>query len=315
LSKRVTVVNGGRSMERAISLRSGRRAASALEDLGFEVAVVDPDHRFVRHTLEHRPAFVFVAMHGRGGEDGTLQDILEILGVPYTGSDVHASARCLDKHAFKQILTAAGLATPRWHSFNREAFSQFGAGETLPALTEQLGFPLVVKPAREGSSLGIKVVHGPDEFLAAIVGAFNYDDRVLIERFVKGRELAVTVIGPADEPRALPVVEIVTAEPYYTFTAHYETGAATLKVAGLEEAELDRVQRVAREAYSLAGCRDLARVDIILDEEGPQILEINTVPGLTETGPTPFAADAAGMGFDELIAAITHRVSGSRDDR
>jgi D-alanine-D-alanine ligase len=309
MSDRVTVVNGGRSMERAISLRSGRRATSALEDLGFEVDVVDPDHRFVRHTMERRPAFVFVAMHGRGGEDGTLQDILEILGVPYTGSDVHASARCLDKHAFKQMLTAAGLATPPWHSFNREAFSQFGAGETLPVLTDQLGFPLVVKPAREGSSLGIKVVHRPDEFLAAIVGAFNYDDRVLIEEFVSGRELAVTVIGPADDPRALPVVEIVTAEPYYTFTAHYETGAATLRVADLEPAELAGVQQAAQGAYSLAGCRDLARVDIILDGTGPKILEVNTVPGLTETGPTPFAADAAGLDFNELIAAIIRRVS------
>jgi len=312
VGERVTVVNGGRSMERAISLRSGRRAAGALEELGFEVEVVDPDHRFVRHMLDHRPAFVFVAMHGRGGEDGTLQDILEILAVPYTGSDVHASARCLDKHAFKQILAGAGLPTPRWHSFNREAFSQFGAGETLPALTEQLGFPLVVKPAREGSSLGIKVVRSPDEFLTAIVGAFSYDDRVLIERFVEGRELAVTVIGPAEAPRALPVVEIVTAEPYYTFTAHYETGAATLRVAELEGAELERVTEAAERAYSLAGCRDLARVDIILDSEGPQILEINTVPGLTETGPTPFAADAAGMDFDELIAAIISRVGGRR---
>lgn len=308
MGKRVTVVNGGRSMERAISLRSGRRAASALEDLGFEVAVVDPDHRFVRHIAEHRPAFVFVAMHGRGGEDGTLQDILEILGIPYTGSDVRASARCLDKHAFKQALAAAGLPTPGWHSFNREAFSQFGAGETLPALTEQLGFPLVVKPAREGSSLGIKVVHRPDEFLAAIVGAFNYDDRVLIEEFVEGRELAVTVLGSADDPRALPVVEISTAEPYYTFTAHYETGAATLAVAELDEGELSRVQSAARDAYSLAGCRDLARVDIILGDSGPEVLEINTVPGLTETGPTPFAADAAGLEFDELIAAIIRRV-------
>jgi len=296
-------------MERAISLRSGRRASSALEELGFEVDVVDPDHRFVRHTIEQRPAFVFVAMHGRGGEDGTLQDILEILGVPYTGSDVHASARCLDKHAFKQMLSGAGLATPSWHSFNREAFSQFGAGETLPALTEQLGFPLVVKPAREGSSLGIKVVPSPDEFLAAIVGAFNYDDRVLIERFVEGRELAVTVLGPAEKPRALPVVEIVTTEPYYTFTAHYETGAATLRVAELSDAELERVQKAAQDAYSLAGCRDLARVDIILDDSGPQILEINTVPGLTETGPTPFAADAAGLEFSDLITAIISRVT------
>jgi D-alanine-D-alanine ligase len=309
MAERVLVANGGRSMEREISLRSGRRAASALEQLGFEVETIDPDHRFVSKVTEYRPAFVFVAMHGRGGEDGTLQDLLEILEIPYTGSDVHASARCLDKHAFKEILRGEGLGTPPWHSFNREAFTQFGAGETLPALTAELGFPLVVKPAREGSSLGIKVVHNSDEFVTAVLGAFNYDDRVVIERFISGRELAVTVLGGAAEPRPLPVVEILTDEPYYTFTAHYETGAATLKVAELGAAEQEAVNSAATRAYALAGCRDLARVDIILDGSGPQILEINTIPGLVETGPTPFAADAAGLEFNELIAQMVSRVA------
>lgn len=312
MSDLVLVANGGRSMEREISLRSGRRAAAALEELGFEVETVDPDQRFVHYAMERRPDFVFVAMHGRGGEDGTLQDLLEILDIPYTGSDVHASARCLDKHAFKEMLRSEGLLTPPWHSFNRDAFTQFGAGETLPALTSQLGFPLVVKPAREGSSLGIKVVRSSDEFVTAVLGAFNYDDRVVIERFIAGRELAVTVLGSAEEPRVLPIVEIRTDEPYYTFTAHYETGAATLQVAELSDAEREAVESAARSAYTLAGCRDLARVDIILDAAGPQILEINTVPGLVETGPTPFAADAAGMSFDDLIAAMVERVRSGR---
>lgn len=312
MSDRVLVANGGRSMEREISLRSGRRAASALEELGFAVETVDPDQRFVHLVTELRPAFVLIAMHGRGGEDGTLQDLLEILDVPYTGSDVHASARCLDKHAFKEMLRAESLMTPPWHSFNREAFTEFGAGETLGALTGQLGFPLVVKPAREGSSLGIKVVHSSDEFATAVLGAFNYDDRVVIERFIAGRELAVTVLGPAEDPRVLPVVEILTDEPYYTFTAHYETGAATLKVADLGKEEREQVHAAAAAAYTLAGCRDLARVDIILDSSGPQILEVNTVPGLVETGPTPFAADAAGMEFNQLIAELVKRVRSER---
>jgi D-alanine-D-alanine ligase len=311
MNGRVLVANGGRSMEREISLRSGRLAAAALEELGFTVETVDPDQRFVSLVADRKPDFVLIAMHGRGGEDGTLQDLLEILEVPYTGSDVHASARCLDKHAFKEMLRAEGLKTPPWHSFNREAFTEFGAGETLGSLTGQLGFPLVVKPAREGSSLGIKVVSRSDEFPAAVLGAFNYDDRVVIERFISGRELAVTVLGPSDEPTVLPIVEIITDEPYYTFTAHYETGAATLKVADLTPAERESVEDAARRAYTLAGCRDLARVDIILDNEGPQILEINTVPGLTETGPTPFAADAAGMSFNDLIAALVKRVRGT----
>lgn len=299
-------------MEREISLRSGRRAGTALEELGFEVEIVDPDQRFARLMMERGPDFVLIAMHGRGGEDGTLQDLLEILGIPYTGSDVHASARCLDKHAFKEMLRAEGLMTPAWHSFNREAFTEFGAGETLGSLTGQLGFPLVVKPAREGSSLGIKVVNRSDEFATAVLGAFNYDDRVLVERFVSGQELAVTVLGSAEEPVPLPIVEIVTDEPYYTFTAHYETGAATLEVADLEPAVREQVHAAACRAYSLAGCRDLARVDIILDSTGPQILEINTVPGLVETGPTPFAADAAGLSFNDLIGELVKRVRSER---
>lgn len=312
MSGRALVASGGRSMEREVSLRSGRRAGTALEELGFSVEIVDPDQHFVSLVTEYRPDFVLIAMHGRGGEDGTLQDLLEILDIPYTGSDVHASARCLDKHAFKEMLRAEGLPTPAWHSFNREAFTEFGAGETLSALTGQLGFPLVVKPAREGSSLGIKVVNRSDEFATAVLGAFNYDDRVLVERFVSGRELAVTILGSAEEPRALPTIEIVTDEPYYTFTAHYETGAAVLKVADLDPATREQVHAAARGAYSLAGCRDLARVDIILDSDGPQILEINTVPGLVETGPTPVAADAAGLTFEDLISELVKRARSER---
>jgi D-alanine-D-alanine ligase len=309
MATRVAVASGGRSLEREVSLRSGRRAADALASLGYDVTELDPDRHFVQRIRELDPAFVFVAMHGRGGEDGTLQDLLEILGVPYTGSDVHASGRCLDKHAFKQLMTAQGLDTPEWHSFNREAFSEFGAADSLDQLAEQLGFPFVLKPARQGSSLGIKFVETPAEFSPAIVGALNYDERVLIERYVAGRELAVTVLGPAEEPDVLPVIEIETDEPFYTFRAHYDPGAATMREADLDPELRDRVQEVAVQAYRAAGCRDLGRVDIILENESvPQILEINTIPGLTETGPMRYAAQAAGMDFTALIQRVIARV-------
>jgi D-alanine-D-alanine ligase len=312
MATRVVVAGGGRSLEREVSLRSGRRAADALVSLGYEVTEIDPDRHFVRRIRELGPAFVFVAMHGRGGEDGTLQDLLEILGVPYTGSDVHASGRCLDKHSFKQLMEAQGLATPEWHSFNREAFSEFGAAESLDQLAEQLGFPFVLKPARQGSSLGIKFVETPEEFSPAIVGALNYDERVLIERYVKGRELAVSVLGPAEAPDVLPIIEIETDEPFYTFRAHYDPGAATMREAELEPDVRERVESAAAQAYRAAGCRDLARVDIILDEESvPQILEINTIPGLTETGPMRYAAQAAGMDFTALIERVISRVTAS----
>ena len=234
MATRVAVASGGRSLEREVSLRSGGRAADALAELGYDVTVLDPDARFVRRIRELAPDFVFVAMHGRGGEDGTLQDLLEILGVPYTGSDVHASGRCLDKHSFKQLMQAQGLDTPEWHSFNREAFSEFGAAESLDQLAEQLGLPFVLKPARQGSSLGIKFVESPEQFGPAILGALGYDDRVVIERYVSGRELAVTVLGPAEAPEVLPVIEIETEEPFYTFRAHYDPGAATMREAELE---------------------------------------------------------------------------------
>jgi len=308
----VAVACGGRSLEREVSLRSGGRAADALATLGYDVTVLDPDARFVRRIRELAPDFVFVAMHGRGGEDGTLQDLLEILDVQYTGSDVHASGRCLDKHSFKQLMQAQGLSTPEWHSFNREAFSEFGAAESLDQLAEQLGFPFVLKPARQGSSLGIKFVETPDEFSPAIVGALGYDERVLIERYVAGRELAVTVLGPAAAPDVLPIIEIQTEEPFYTFRAHYDPGAATMREAELGDELRERVESVAAQAYTAAGCRDLGRVDLILDDEGvPQILEINTIPGLTETGPTRYAAQAAGMDFTEFIARVISRVTGS----
>jgi D-alanine-D-alanine ligase len=209
-------------------------------------------------------------------------------------------------------MQAQGLSTPEWHSFNREAFSEFGAAESLDRLAEQLGFPFVLKPARQGSSLGIKFVETPEEFSPAIVGALNYDERVLIERYVKGRELAITVLGAADDPDVLPVIEIETDEPFYTFRAHYDPGAATMREAELDDDVRERVEAVAAQAYRAAGCRDLGRVDLILDEESvPQVLEINTIPGLTETGPTRYAAQAAGMDFKDLIARVISRVTAS----
>ncbi len=310
MAGRVVVASGGRSLEREISLRSGRRATDALQALGYDATAIDPDHAFVAELKRLRPEFVFVAMHGRGGEDGTLQDLLQILGVPYTESDVHASARCLDKHAFKELMVSIGLSTPVWHSFNRDAFAAFGAADTLPELISQLGFPLVVKPAREGSSLGIKFVNSSEEFSQAVVGALSYDDRVVIEHHVKGRELAATVVGPPESPVVLPVVEIKTDEPFYTFRAHYDPGAAEMEVPALDPAVQEAVENAARQAYTAAGCRDFARVDLILDRENvPQILEINTIPGLTETGPTRFAAEAAGMDFAGLVQRVAERAA------
>jgi D-alanine-D-alanine ligase len=275
---------------------------------GAEVKVVDVDASFVDVALDWAPDFVFIAMHGIGGEDGTLQDLLEILEIPYTGSNAPASALCLDKHLFKSVCVLGGVPTPRWHSFTRQAFAEYGAAAALNRIMKQFRGGVVVKPARQGSSLGISVVHDEESLRTAILEAMSYDDRVVLEEYVDGREIAVTVIGPPSRPRPLPVVELLFDDEIYSYTAHYEIGSARVVPANLNKQTEARVEEVAARAYQLSGCQDFARVDVRLDEHEPWVLEINTIPGLTETGPTPLAAEMAGMSFVDLVGAICERV-------
>jgi D-alanine-D-alanine ligase len=305
---RVAVACGGRSLERGVSIHSGRRSARALEQLGHDVTVVDVGAAFIDDLKAVAPDYVFVALHGAGGEDGTVQDLLEILEVPYTGSDALASALCLDKHLFKTICGLHGVPTPTWHSFTRQAFADYGAAEALHAIMSQFDQGLVVKPARQGSSMGIGIVRDEAELRGAVLAAMSYDERVLLEQLIPGKELAVTVLGPASDPEVLPVVELVFEDPIYSFEAHYEIGRASVQAAELPEAVDARVREVAARAYSASGCRDFARVDIRLDGDAPWVLEINTIPGLTETGPTPLAAEFAGMSFGSLIKKVCSRV-------
>jgi len=308
---KVLVAHGGRSLEREVSHRSGQQAAKALRQLGHEVALVDVGADFVDQVARVAPDFVFIALHGVGGEDGTVQDLLEILQVPYTGSDALASALCLDKHTFKALCELRGVPTPPWHSFTKQAFADYGAGKTLDALWEQFDGRMIVKPARQGSSFGLALVQERAQLGAAVLGAMSYDDRVLLERYVPGRELAVTVLGPAEAPEPLPVAEIVTSDAIYSFSAHYDIGQAEVRRADLPPDVDARVREVAAEAYRAAGCRDFARVDIRLeDDRDPWVLEINTIPGLTETGPTPLAAEHGGLTFAQLIERICARVVG-----
>jgi D-alanine-D-alanine ligase len=310
-AKSAIVAMGGRSLEREISLRGGRRVERALRELGYAVQALDADGDFVARVTEQRPDFVFVAMHGRGGEDGTLQDLLQTLAVPYTGSDPLASALCMDKMLFKRLLRLNGIPTPAFHSFNETAFRELGGASTFPRLLEELGLPVVVKPVAQGSAIGIKFVHTPEQLPSAILGAFGYGDRVLVEQRIVGRELAVTIVDRDGGPQALPVVELFTPESFYSYEAHYTIGQLRMEApADLAPAVRERVEQVALASYRLMGCRDFARVDLILDEQDePQVLEINTIPGLTETGIVTAAAEAGGMSFAELVDAIVARVS------
>ena len=298
---KVAVLKGGRSLERGVSLRSGARVEDALERLGHEVLPVEAEGALVKRLDDERPDVAFVAMHGRGGEDGTAQELLEILGIPFTGPGVAACVRCIDKVLAKHEMRAAGVPTPDWFAFNETAFRELGAADALGALEERLGFPLVVKPSRGGSSLGVKFAASWFEVPEALVSAFSYDDRVLLERFVEGRELAVSVL----DGEALPVVEAIPADgDRYDFEARYEIGRTTFacpaELSGGEAA----VTAAALGAYEALGCSGFARVDLILGEDGPQVLEVNAIPGLTDTSLLPQAAEAAGMSFEQLVERI-----------
>ena len=299
---KVAVLKGGRSLERGVSLRSGARVEDALERLGHEVLPLEADGDMVKRLAADRPEIAFVAMHGPGGEDGTAQELLEILGIPFTGPGVAACARCIDKVLAKHELRAAGIPTPDWFAFNETAFRELGAADALAGLEERLGFPLVVKPSRGGSSLGIKFAENWFDAPEALVSAFSYDDRVLLERFVDGRELAVSVLG--DEP--LPVVEVIPqAGDSYDFEARYEIGRTTFVCpAELSTEESSAVVEAALGAYRALGCSGFSRVDLILGEDGPQVLEVNAIPGLTDTSLLPLAAEAAGMSFEQLVEKI-----------
>ena len=304
--RRVAVLKGGRSLEREVSLRSGANVEAALRRLGEEVIAIDADQHLVRTLRAEQPDVAFLALHGKGGEDGTVQELLEILELPYTGSGVAASERAMDKVVAKGHFAAAGVATPRAYAFNQAAFREMGAADALPEIERRLGFPLVVKPSNQGSALGITLAREPGEVPGALLAALAYGDRVMLERFIPGRELAVSVIGD-EEPWALPVVEAVAVgRDWYDFEARYTPGLTDLSApADLPDHVAQEAARAAIDCYRALGCRGVARVDLILDpEERLWVLELNTIPGMTDTSLLPKAAEAAGLGFDELVSQM-----------
>ena len=299
---KVAVLKGGRSLERVISLRSGARVEDALQRLGHEAVPIDAGNDLVKRLQAERPDVAFVAMHGVGGEDGTAQELLDLLDIPFTGPGVAACARCMDKALAKFTMQEAGIPTPDWFSFNQTAFRELGAADALGRLESRLGFRVGVMRPRGGSSLGVRFAGAAAEVPQALISAFSYDDRVLMERFVDGRELAVSVLG--DE--ALPVVEAIpVAGDRYDFEARYEIGRTRFACpAELTEDERRAVTEAALATYRALGCTGFARVDLILDAAGPWVLEANAIPGLTDTSLLPQAAEAAGLSFEQLVERI-----------
>jgi D-alanine-D-alanine ligase len=305
---KVAVLKGGDSLERQVSLRSGARVEHALDRLGHEVVPIDVGPDLVDRLGDERPDVAFVALHGRGGEDGTVQELLELLGIPYTASGPSACIRCLDKVLAKHALRDAGVPTPDFYAFSLAAFEELGAARALPAIEERLDFPIVVKPAGQGSALGIKFAASAADVPGAIVSAFSYDTKVLLERYVAGRDLAVAVLEGPGGPEALPVVEAVPREEdFYDFEARYEIGRTEfICPASLPDAVAARAAELALETYRVLGCYGFARVDLMLDETTGElaVLEADVIPGLTDTSLLPLAAEAAGIGFEALIARV-----------
>jgi len=297
---KIAVLKGGSSLEREVSLRSAARVEDAVGELGHQAVGIDVGQDLVARLREDRPDVVFIALHGPGGEDGTVQELLEILDLPYTGPGVAACALCMDKVAAKHEMRAAGIPTPDWAAFNATAFRELGAADTLDEIEARLGFPLVVKPASQGSSLGVEFAATRDEVPEALLAAFSYDDRVLLERYVRGRELAVSVL----DGQALPIVEAIPREgDFFNFEARYEIGR-TDYVCPAELPEEAPVRELATRTYEALGCSGFARVDLILGDQGPQVLEVNAIPGLTDTSLFPMAAEAAGIDFTSLVERI-----------
>jgi D-alanine-D-alanine ligase len=305
---RVAVLAGGQSLERQVSLRSGARVRDALERLGHDVIAVDVGPDLVEQLNASQADVAFVALHGRDGEDGTVQEILELVGIPYTASGPSACMRCMDKVLAKHALRDAGLPTPDFYAFSQTAFESLGAAHALPAIEQRLDFPVVVKPAAQGSALGIRFAPTAAEVPAAIVAAFSYDSKVLLERHVAGRDLAVSVVDGPEGPEALPVVEAIPRESdRYDFEARYEIGQTQfICPADLDDETTLAAQALSLAAYRVLGCYGFARVDLMLEADTGEltVLEANAIPGLTETSLLPQAAEAAGLSFAAFVERV-----------
>jgi D-alanine-D-alanine ligase len=302
----VAVLAGGLSHEREVSLRSGRRIASVLRDAGATVDEWDTDASLLGRLDAARPDAVVVALHGGEGENGAVQGVLELLGVPFVGTRARACRRAHDKPTAKAELARAGLDTPEWVALPQSTFRELGAAGVLDALVARLGLPLMLKPDQGGSALGAQVVRAAEDLPAAMVGTLAYSDTVLVERFVDGVEVAVSVVDTGDGPIALPAVEVEPSHGVYDYTARYTAGLTRFHCpARLPEAVADRVAGAAVAAHRALGLRDLSRTDAVVDADGRvQLLEVNVSPGLTENSLLPRAVAAAGRDLGEVFGLL-----------
>jgi D-alanine-D-alanine ligase len=308
----VAVLSGGLSHEREVSIRSGRRLLTALRAEGLTVEEWDADANLLTKIQDQRPDAVVVALHGGQGENGSIQSVLELLRVPYVGTDSIACRQAWDKPSAKAVVAANGIKTPDWIVLPHSTFRELGAAPVLDAIVERLGLPLILKPDQGGSALGAQVVRAAADLPAAVVGSLAYGDTVLAERFIEGREVAITVIEGVDgnpEPVALPAVEIVPSGGVYDYTARYTAGLTDFHTPARLNPETEkRAGEVAVQIHKLLGLRDISRTDAIITDDGDvYFLEVNVSPGLTETSLLPMAVEASGHTLGRIYADLIER--------
>jgi D-alanine-D-alanine ligase len=302
----VVVLAGGLSYEREVSLRSGRRVIDALRSTGIDAEMRDADVALLPALRADPPDAVVIALHGATGEDGSLRGVLDLCGVPYVGCDARSARLAWDKPSAKAVLREAGIPTPDWVALPHDRFSELGAVAVLDRIVERLGLPLMVKPAQGGSGLGAAVVRDVPALPPAMVGCFAYGSTALVERYVTGMDVAVSVLDLGNGPQALPVVEIVPRSGVYDYAARYTAGLTTWHVpARLTREVAAQVAETALAAHDALGLRDLSRVDLIVDGAGrPHVLEVTVSPGMTETSLLPLAVQAAGLDLGHVLGML-----------
>lgn len=304
LEKHIAVVCGGISSEREVSLRSGMAVYKALIDYGFKnVLLFDLKQDNIRQLLLEKPDICYLALHGKGGEDGCIQGLLELANIPYTGPGVEASAVCMNKILTKQVLEAAGLPTAKFAVLYRQECQDISQAADM--LVERIGLPMVLKSPCQGSSIGVIIVKQAQEMPEAIREIFRLGDQLLAEQFLQGTEITLPILGN-EELTVLPEIEITSECEFYDYTAKYTTGMCHHIIpARISEEDREKARQIGRKAYKVLGCRGLSRIDFIVDEkQGPVVIEVNTLPGMTETSLFPDSAKAAGISFGALVHQI-----------
>ncbi|MFQ5991014.1 MAG: D-alanine--D-alanine ligase [Nitrospiraceae bacterium] len=307
---RIGVLMGGRSAEREVSLKSGKTVCRALVGRGYRAVAIDVDASLPQRLRSRRIEAVYLALHGPGGEDGSIQGLLEMIGMPYTGSGIRASAIAMHKPTAKALLHHHGIpVAPGVVVLARDR--EKNPRRVLP---KGLTWPLVVKPAGQGSTIGVSIVRQSSEWRAALGRALRYDQEALVESYIPGREIAVSVLGAASRPKALPAVEVVAPGGFYDYAAKYQKGRTRyLCPAPLSTQVGQRVRDLAIRAYQIIGCEGVARVDLRVTPRGvPYLLEVNTIPGMTETSLLPLAAARVGIDYGSLTEQILESVRGQR---